>query len=133
MRLSSTTTRAFTTAAARAQRIPIRWSSQLSTITILRPARLRTVLSFYDLNGSAPGARLATTTTGIAAKPFDISSNMATAKKIQLSPQTDTGVWSRGVTEDSARMASEVLQEDLEKHHVFFNNMGFHSASNATC
>lgn len=24
-------------------------------------------------------------------------------------------------------MASELLQEDLEKHHVYFNNMGFHS------
>lgn len=24
-------------------------------------------------------------------------------------------------------MASEVLQEDMEKHHVFFNNMGFHN------
>ncbi|ODM20900.1 hypothetical protein SI65_03953 [Aspergillus cristatus] len=52
---------------------------------------------------------------------------MATTKKIQLSPQTDIGVWSTGVTEESARMASEVLQEDLEKHHVFFNEMGFHN------
>lgn len=52
---------------------------------------------------------------------------MATAKKIVLSPTNDTGVWGTGVTEDSARTASEVLQEDLEKHHVFFNNMGFHS------
>ncbi|KAL4933814.1 questin oxidase family protein [Aspergillus undulatus] len=52
---------------------------------------------------------------------------MATARKIQLSPQTDTGVWSTGVTEDSAKAANEVLQEDLEKHHVYFNNMGFHN------
>lgn len=54
---------------------------------------------------------------------------MATAKKIFLSSMTDTGVWSTGITDDSARMASEVLQEDLEKHHVYFNNMGFHSTS----
>lgn len=79
-----------------------------------------------------PGARFAATTTGTAttAQPFNISSNMATAKKIQLSPQTDTGVWSTGVTEESARTASEALQEDLEKHHVYFNDMGFHSMSN---
>lgn len=54
---------------------------------------------------------------------------MATAKNIHLSPTTDTGVWSTGITEDSARTASEVLQEDLEQHHVYFNNMGFHSKS----
>lgn len=52
---------------------------------------------------------------------------MATAKNIHLSPTTDTGVWSTGITEDSARTASEVLQEDLEQHHVYFNNMGFHN------
>jgi hypothetical protein len=54
---------------------------------------------------------------------------MATARKVYLSPLTDSGVWSTGVTESSAKAASEVLQEDLEKHHVFFNNMGFHSTS----
>ncbi|KAL4778098.1 hypothetical protein BJX76DRAFT_363056 [Aspergillus varians] len=52
---------------------------------------------------------------------------MATAKKIHLSLQTDTGAWSTGITESSAKAASEVLQEDLEKHHVYFNNMGFHN------
>jgi hypothetical protein len=55
---------------------------------------------------------------------------MATARKVHLSPLTDSGVWSTGLTESSAKAASEVLQEDLEKHHVFFNNMGFHSTSN---
>jgi len=59
------------------------------------------------------------------------TSTMATARKIHLSPLTDSGVWSTGVTEASARAASEVLQEDLDKHHVFFNNMGFHSMSSA--
>lgn len=77
------------------------------------------------------GARFASKTT-TADKPVNldwIPSNMATAKKIFLSSMTDTGVWSAGITDDSARMASEVLQEDLEKHHVYFNNMGFHSTS----
>ncbi|KAA8643044.1 questin oxidase family protein [Aspergillus tanneri] len=51
---------------------------------------------------------------------------MATARKILLSP-SDSGVFSSGIREDSARTANEVLQEDLEKHHVYFNDMGFHN------
>lgn len=129
MRLSPTTTRAITSVAARSPRIPIR-SSRLSTATIFRPVRARTALSICNLRNTVPGARFTSTTTITTAQPFDISSNMASAKKIQLSPQTDTGVWSTGVTEDSAQTASEVLQEDLEKHHVYFNDMGFHSKSN---
>lgn len=50
---------------------------------------------------------------------------MATARRIQLST-SDSGIFSSGVREDSAQVASELLQEDLEKHHVYFNNMGFH-------
>lgn len=72
-------------------------------------------------------APTAASTTASTTTPATSNSNMATAKKIHISPTSDTGVWSTGVTEDSARAASEVLQEDLEKHHVFFNNMGFHS------
>jgi hypothetical protein len=53
---------------------------------------------------------------------------MATAKKIQLST-ANTGIYSVELREDSARAASEVLQEDLEKHHMFFNESGFHSES----
>lgn len=52
---------------------------------------------------------------------------MASATKVHLSPQSDTGAWSTGITPDSARTASEVLQEDLQKHHVYFNEQGFHS------
>ncbi|KAL2867472.1 questin oxidase family protein [Aspergillus lucknowensis] len=52
---------------------------------------------------------------------------MANARKIQLSPQTDTGIWSTGVTAESAKAASEVLQENLEKNHAFFNDLGFHN------
>ena len=54
-------------------------------------------------------------------------STMATATKIQLSPPKDSGIYSAGVREDAAHTASEVLQEDMEKHHVFFNERGFHS------
>jgi sulfur relay (sulfurtransferase) complex TusBCD TusD component (DsrE family) len=52
---------------------------------------------------------------------------MATATNIHLSPATDSGIYSSNVREDAARTASEVLQEDMEKHHVFFNEEGFHS------
>ncbi|KAJ5735813.1 uncharacterized protein N7483_000938, partial [Penicillium malachiteum] len=52
---------------------------------------------------------------------------MATATKIQLDHLKDTGIYSRGVQQDAARTAGQVLQEDMEKHHVFFNNDGFHN------
>lgn len=54
-------------------------------------------------------------------------STMATALKIQLSPKTDSGIFNSGVREDTARAASEALQMDIERHHVFFNDEGFHS------
>ncbi|KAJ5620832.1 hypothetical protein N7510_004816, partial [Penicillium lagena] len=56
-----------------------------------------------------------------------IPHHMATATKIHLSAPTDTGVYSSGVREDAARAASEVLQEDMAAHHVFFNDEGFHN------
>ncbi|KAF3396303.1 Oxidoreductase AflY [Penicillium rolfsii] len=52
---------------------------------------------------------------------------MATAHEIHLSPETDRGVFSSGVREDTARAASKALQLDMEKHHVFFNDQGFHN------
>ncbi|PYH42700.1 questin oxidase family protein [Aspergillus saccharolyticus JOP 1030-1] len=67
----------------------------------------------------------------------------ATARSVHLVPGEHTGIFSVpaaaaaaaadsktasvGITEASARMASEVLQEDLEKHHVIFNESGFHN------
>ncbi|CAI7624817.1 unnamed protein product [Penicillium bialowiezense] len=54
---------------------------------------------------------------------------MATATKIHLSPTADSGIFSSNVREDAARTASEILQEDMAKHHVFFNDQGFHSMS----
>lgn len=52
---------------------------------------------------------------------------MATATEIHLQPATDSGVFAVKTTEDAARVASEVLQEDMENHHVFFNDQGFHN------
>ncbi|KAK9546256.1 hypothetical protein V6Z88_009217 [Aspergillus fumigatus] len=54
------------------------------------------------------------------------SSTMATVRKIQLST-ANPGIFNVELREDSARAASEVLQEDLEKHHMFFNKSGFHN------
>ncbi|KAJ5442918.1 hypothetical protein N7445_004669 [Penicillium cf. griseofulvum] len=52
---------------------------------------------------------------------------MATATEIYLSPVTDTGIYSSNAREDAARTASEILQEDMATHHVFFNDRGFHN------
>jgi hypothetical protein len=57
------------------------------------------------------------------------SAESASATRINLVPATDAGVFSAGVREDTARVASSLLQDDMEKHHVFFNDQGFHSMS----
>ncbi|KAI1654881.1 hypothetical protein F4813DRAFT_368789 [Daldinia decipiens] len=52
--------------------------------------------------------------------------NMATAHTIQITPE-NTGLWKIQQDEASAEKATELLQEDLDKHHVFFNDMGYHN------
>ncbi|RYP54420.1 hypothetical protein DL768_000791 [Monosporascus sp. mg162] len=54
-----------------------------------------------------------------------LSRTMATASKIQITPE-NTGLWHVKQTEPAAKKATELLQKDLETHHVFFNDMGFH-------
>ncbi|CAN8095312.1 unnamed protein product [Discula destructiva] len=51
---------------------------------------------------------------------------MATAWNIHID-QNDTGLWKVKQTEETAKKASELLQDDLKRHHVFFNDMGFHN------
>ncbi|KAK1144750.1 hypothetical protein N8T08_004761 [Aspergillus melleus] len=52
---------------------------------------------------------------------------MATAIKIWLTPR-DTGVFGTpGLSEASARKVSEVLQHDMENHHVYLNDIEFHN------
>ncbi|GKZ19674.1 hypothetical protein AbraIFM66951_003702 [Aspergillus brasiliensis] len=53
--------------------------------------------------------------------------NTATSTHIYLSPKADPGIISHNVTEESARVASDVLQKDMRSHHVFFNQIGFHN------
>ncbi|KAK3939539.1 HypA protein [Diplogelasinospora grovesii] len=52
--------------------------------------------------------------------------SMATPYKVHISPQ-NTGLWAVPQTEEAAKKASLLLQEDLEKHHTFFNEEGFHN------
>ncbi|KAI9368464.1 hypothetical protein BJX61DRAFT_523826 [Aspergillus egyptiacus] len=111
MRLLLSVTRGFSTGAFHSQQVPFQW---------FYSARPKASPTFHNSTRSVPVARFTTTA------PSRLS-EMATARKVQLSPQSDTGVWSTGITAESAQTASEVLQEDLTRHHVFFNNMGFHN------
>lgn len=52
---------------------------------------------------------------------------MATASKVQLSSDHCGEFHVPNITQDSAAAASEVLQENHEIHHIFFNQSGFHS------
>lgn len=51
---------------------------------------------------------------------------MATSSKICLTPENG-GVFSTpGLSWASARKVSEVLQHDMENHHVYLNDIEFH-------
>lgn len=52
---------------------------------------------------------------------------MATASKVQLSLDACGVFHVPGVTKEAVAKASEVLQENHEIHHIFFNKEGFHS------
>ncbi|KAL7913652.1 hypothetical protein GGI35DRAFT_438183 [Trichoderma velutinum] len=54
------------------------------------------------------------------------ASSMATPWQIRV-PATDTGLLGWAQTHESAAKVSELLQKDLEGHHVFFNAEGFHN------
>lgn len=62
--------------------------------------------------------------------PLNQPSIMATSSNVQLS-LSDYGVFhTSGITKESAAKASEVLQDNHEHHHIFFNQSGFHSTYN---
>ena len=52
---------------------------------------------------------------------------MATASRIRLSSNTPGVFHVPNIAEVSAAKASEVLQENHDNHHIFFNQSGFHS------
>ncbi|KAI1918004.1 hypothetical protein LOZ61_000119 [Ophidiomyces ophidiicola] len=51
---------------------------------------------------------------------------MATARAIHLSTE-DSGVYRFNPRAESALKASQLLQQDLKSHHIFFNEIGFHN------
>ena len=51
------------------------------------------------------------------------------ASQVELSTDNSGVFHVPNVTSESAAKASEVLQENHEKHHIFFNASGFHSSS----
>jgi len=46
--------------------------------------------------------------------------------RIHITP-SQTGLWGITQTEEAAKKATELLQKDIEKHHVYFNHDGFHN------
>ncbi|CAI9630963.1 hypothetical protein GT037_010064 [Alternaria burnsii] len=52
---------------------------------------------------------------------------MATSTQILLSPQTAGVFHTSGLSPASAQAVSEVLQHDMENHHIYLNNIEFHN------
>ncbi|KAI9926056.1 hypothetical protein MW887_004515 [Aspergillus wentii] len=52
---------------------------------------------------------------------------MATATKIWLTPDNAGVFGTSGLSQASARKVSEVLQHDMENHHVYVNDIEFHN------
>ncbi|KAG5975418.1 hypothetical protein E4U58_000998 [Claviceps cyperi] len=51
---------------------------------------------------------------------------MATSRRILITSE-NTGSWQAERDEETAAKVTELLQQDFEKHHVFFNSRGFHN------
>ncbi|TLD19723.1 hypothetical protein PspLS_09495 [Pyricularia sp. CBS 133598] len=54
------------------------------------------------------------------------ASTMATPNRIHIAPD-NTGLLKISQNTDAAKIVTELLQKDLEEHHVFFNKEGFHN------
>ncbi|PKS10852.1 hypothetical protein jhhlp_002609 [Lomentospora prolificans] len=54
------------------------------------------------------------------------ASAMASASKIQITPE-NTGLLKVKQTTDAAKKVTELLQEDIDTHHAFFNDRGYHN------
>lgn len=52
---------------------------------------------------------------------------MATASKIYLTPDESGEYHLQPITDDAARKSSELLQENHDRHNIFFNLIGFHN------
>ncbi|EGP85601.1 uncharacterized protein MYCGRDRAFT_44609 [Zymoseptoria tritici IPO323] len=52
---------------------------------------------------------------------------MATASTVQLQASQKPAYYKSGITSETSKRASELLQENHERHHIFFNHEGFHN------
>ncbi len=52
---------------------------------------------------------------------------MATASTVQLQSLEKPQFYRKGISEASTTKANELLQENHERHHIFFNADGFHN------
>jgi len=52
---------------------------------------------------------------------------MATASHVELTPSTAGVYHAPDISSQSAKAASDLLQENHDSHHVFFNQSGFHN------
>ncbi|KAL5383714.1 hypothetical protein DPSP01_005818 [Paraphaeosphaeria sporulosa] len=52
---------------------------------------------------------------------------MATASTVKLDAGVQPEFFVKGITDESARITSDLLQENHDKHHIFFNRGGFHN------
>lgn len=55
-----------------------------------------------------------------------IQRTMATGSKVHLEATLQPQFYVKGLTAESANKTSELLQVNHEKHHIFFNQSGFH-------
>jgi hypothetical protein len=55
-----------------------------------------------------------------------MASASASASKVYLDASQQPEFYVKGLTVESAEKTSELLQVNHEKHHIFFNNSGFH-------
>jgi UDP-N-acetyl-D-mannosaminuronic acid transferase (WecB/TagA/CpsF family) len=51
---------------------------------------------------------------------------MASSSKIHLTPSQQPVFYLPGISPETAELTSELLQENHEKHHIFFNYAGYH-------
>lgn len=63
----------------------------------------------------------------LSCRQYQVPANMATSRKIVLTPEDHGVFYSKGLTVKSAAKASEVLQENHDKFHITYNADGFHS------
>ncbi|KAK9321318.1 hypothetical protein V1517DRAFT_326703 [Lipomyces orientalis] len=96
---------------------PKRFSSRTRRLTAITKKAATASLTFNTLAHSTQALQ--------EASPYSRTS-MAKSTLIALST-ADAGVFSSGVRADSAQAASEVLQENMENYHIFFNDQGFHN------